>query len=108
MMTSKEKQGVPISYSAVHCQLGYIYILPKRDVFSQASAIAKHQMPLFQASSRKTLFLAKHPSVCLFQKKKNPFIRQFQEKHHMIQLGLQRNQKFPLLEGIDRTINSSE
>jgi hypothetical protein len=41
------------------------------------------------------LFSAKHLPRSLLQRK-HPLIRQFPEKHHMIQLSLQRNQKFTL------------
>ena len=45
-------------YSIIYCLLGYIYTLSKYHVCCQASAPAKHHMPLFQAASRKT------PRVC--------------------------------------------
>jgi hypothetical protein len=41
------------------------------------------------------LFSEKHPPTNLLQQK-YPLIRQFPEKHHMIQVTLQRNQNFPL------------
>ena len=65
--TTKECQGKPMS----HCHpLSYTYTLSKHHVFSQTSALAKH-------------------ITCLFS-------WQLLEKHHMTQLSLQRNQKFPL------------
>jgi hypothetical protein len=65
MMTSNGWQGEPIPYSIVHCLLGYIYTLSKHHTFSQASALAKHHIPLFQAAfietplqlSRQIIFL---------------------------------------------------
>jgi hypothetical protein len=61
----------------------------------------------FQAASRKTGCICSHQKilshVCFSKTSsdvsasaKHPLIRQFPEKHHMIQLGLQRNHKFPL------------
>jgi hypothetical protein len=57
-MASKEWQGVSIPSSIVDCPLGYIYILSKHHVFSQASALAKHHMAFYQTASRTT------PHVC--------------------------------------------
>ena len=61
----------------------------------------------FQAASRKTGCICSHQKilshVCFSKTSshvsasaKHPLIRQFPEKHHMAQLSLQRNQKFPL------------
>jgi hypothetical protein len=88
MMTIKEWQGEPTAHSIVHCLLGYVYILSKHHVFSQASVLAKYRMSLFQAASRKS------PPICSQQK--HPLIRRFPEKHHVAHLSLQRNQEFPL------------
>ena len=44
----RRRQGEPVSHSIiVHCLLGYIYILSKHHMFSQASILAKHYMPYF-------------------------------------------------------------
>jgi hypothetical protein len=40
-------------HSIVHCLLGYTHTLSKYHMFSQASVLARHHMPPFQASSRK-------------------------------------------------------
>jgi hypothetical protein len=68
---------------AVHCLVGYTYILSKHHVSSQVSSPAKSSHALSLGSIQKNtmcLFSAKHPLI----------------KLHMIQLSLQRNQKFPL------------
>ena len=44
--------------------------------------------------------------TCLFSAK-HPVIRQSPEKHHMTQLSLQRNRKFPLQDGIDTAQNEN-
>ena len=43
------------------------------------------------------LFSAEHAPMCMLNQNQ-PLIRQFPEKHHMTQLSLLRNQKFPLKE----------
>ena len=58
LMTNQEWQGVPIPSGTIHWPLGYIYILSKHQLFSQASALAKHDLALFQAASRNA------PRVC--------------------------------------------
>ena len=88
MKIIKEWQGIPMPHRVVPCLLGYIYLLSKHHVFSQAFILAKHHMLFIQAASRET------PRVCSQQK--HSLIRQFPEKHHMTQLSFQRNQKFPL------------
>ena len=97
MKTSKEWQGEPMPHSVVHCLLGYIYILSKYHVSSQAPAPAKHPMPLFQAASIKTPCVCSQQCLpmCLLQQSIHSY-DSFPEKYHMTQLSLQRNQKFPL------------
>ena len=70
-----------------HCLLDYTYILSKHPVFSQASTLAKQHMPF----SRK---LPEKHHVSVFSKTSAP--KTVSRKHHMTQLSLQRNQKFPL------------
>jgi hypothetical protein len=58
-------------------------------------------MIFFQAASRKNTtcpFSAKHPPMCLLQQK-HPLIRQFPEKHHITQMGLQRNEESTSMTG---------
>ena len=57
----ERQQSVARWTNATQCgplPLDYSYTLPGHHVFSQASALAKHHMPPFQAASRKT------PRVC--------------------------------------------
>ena len=75
----QEVQREPIPHSVVHCLLGYIYILSKHHMFSQASVLAKHYKPPFSGSFQKN-------TTCLLQ----------QNTWHNQLYGLQRNQKFPL------------
>lgn len=63
MQTSKEQQGEPILHSSVHCLLGYIYPLSKHHVSTQASALPKYHMPLFQAASRKILHVCSQQNI---------------------------------------------
>lgn len=66
-------------------------------MFSQASALAKHHIPLSRQlpENHHISVLSKTSSTCLLQQK-HPLIRQFPEKHYMTQLSLRRNQTFPL------------
>ena len=77
--------------------LGCIYTFSKHHMFSQASALAKHHIPLSRQlpENHHISVLSKTSSTCLLQQK-HPLIRQFPEKHHMTQLSLRRNQTFPL------------
>ena len=61
------------------------------------SALEKYHMPFFQIAFRKHLVsvLSKTPLHMVSASAKHPLIWQFSEKHHMTQLSLQRNQKFP-------------
>ena len=93
-----EWQGKPIPHSIIRCLLGYIYTLSKHHVISQVSGLPKTPHALFPACFRKNttgLFSTKYPPKFLLQQK-NRYITQFQEKYHMRQLSVQRNQKFLL------------
>jgi hypothetical protein len=74
--TSKESQ----SQTFIHCLLGFTYTLSKHHMPSQASAPAKTSHALLPDSFPK----------------KTSLIRQCPGKHHMTQMSLQRNQRFPL------------
>ena len=78
-------QGKWMPYSIVCCLLGYIYTLWKHNVLSPATTLANISHALFPGCLQNNttfFFSAKHPLIC-------------SKTHHMTQLGLQRNQKFP-------------
>jgi hypothetical protein len=63
----KEWQGEPMPHSFLHSLLCYAYTLSKHCMFSQASALAKHHMSLFQKNTT-CLFSAKH-TPCVYLSK---------------------------------------
>lgn len=85
--TSKECQGEPMP----HCHPLSVGLYDYLDQTSRAlSSVCSSKIShsLFPGSFQKN-------TTCLLQQK-HPLIREFPEKHHVIQLSLQRNQKFPL------------
>lgn len=101
-------QDKPIpEHRPVHCPLCYTYTLSKHLMSSQASALAKHHVSFHQAAFRKTPRVCSQlnllPRVCfnktsshMSASAKRSLTRQFPEKHHMTQLGLQQNRNFTL------------
>ena len=94
MMTSKEWQGEPIPqvivlvFVVVHSRFGlYLYPFQTFHILSSfcSSKMSHALFPGYFPKNTTCIFLAKYP-----------LLRQFPEKHHMAQLSLQRNQKFPL------------
>ena len=98
MKISKEWQGEPIPQSTVHCLLDYIYILPKHHVFSQASVLAKHYMPLFLATFRKTPHVYSQqnflPCVCFSKKFSRRTV--YRKTSHNTTESPKKPQKYPL------------
>lgn len=76
------------AWISFHCLWGYIYILSKHHMFSEASASAKHHMPSHMSA------LTKYPLMCLLQQ--NILSQDSFQKNTMWKSSFQRNQKFQL------------
>ena len=72
--------------SIIHCPLGYIYILSKHHVFSQASTLAKTSHALFPGCLQKNLSVFSKTSSHVSASAKTSSHKTVSRKHHMTQL----------------------